>query len=48
MAIKEIRIKRMKVAKPLLDPGFCVHLQDRHPNIVVLMAFALSREWQEK
>jgi E3 ubiquitin-protein ligase mind-bomb len=44
VAIKEIRIKRIKVAKPLVDRELCVHSQLRHPNIVMLMAFALEKD----
>ncbi|KAH3821389.1 hypothetical protein DPMN_123153 [Dreissena polymorpha] len=42
VAIKEIKIKRMKIAKPIVDRELCVHSQLRHPNSVMLMAFAIE------
>ncbi|KAH3828239.1 probable serine/threonine-protein kinase drkD [Dreissena polymorpha] len=44
VAIKEIKIKRMKIAKPIVDQELCVHSQLRHPNIVMLMAFAIESD----
>lgn len=40
VAVKEIAIKRMKIVKPHIDRELCLHSKVRHPNIVLLMAYA--------
>lgn len=44
VAVKEIVIKRMKISKQIVDRELCVHSQLRHPNIVMLMAFAMESD----
>ncbi|XP_069132070.1 mucin-2-like [Argopecten irradians] len=42
VAVKEITVKRMKLAKPLIKQEFCIHSRVRHPNIIQLMAYSLN------
>lgn len=43
-AVKEIVIKCIKIAKPLVDRELCVHGELRHPNIVLLMAYTIESD----
>ncbi|XP_053403994.1 probable myosin light chain kinase DDB_G0292624 [Mercenaria mercenaria] len=37
-------MKRMEIAKPFIDRELCVHSKLRHPNSVLLMAYALASD----
>ncbi|XP_053386658.1 probable serine/threonine-protein kinase DDB_G0267514 [Mercenaria mercenaria] len=44
VAIKEIVMKRIEIAKPFIDRELCVQSKLRHPNSVLLMAYALASD----
>lgn len=42
MAVKEIVVKRVKLAKPLIKHELAIHSTVRHPNIIQIMAYGLE------
>ena len=40
VAVKEIVVRRMKISKPVIERELELHSRVRHPNIVLLMAYA--------
>lgn len=42
VAVKEIVVKRMKLAKPLIKHELAIHSTVRHPNIIQIMAYGLE------
>ena len=43
VAVKEIMLKRMKFAKPVLKQELSIHSRVRHPNIIQLMAYSIEK-----
>lgn len=42
MAVKEIVVKRVKLAKPLIKHELAIHSTVRHPNIIQILAYGLE------